>query len=167
MPILGCALVEGGRRMNTSFVATTDLETAPLADGAVLYNAKTGKFVMLNRSAERLWSDLAKARTEDELVRGLCRTYPGIEPLAAQRAVSDTLESLRRLDLVLARAEGDVGPPASTAEDGRGGGDQRADYAPPSVTELGEEDLLKVFQMTAAEISVALCWWGACTRGCP
>ena len=153
--------------MSTSFVATTDLETAPLADGAVLYNAKNGKFVMLNRSAERLWSDLAKARTEDELVRGLCRTYPAIEPLTAQQAVSETLESLRRLDLVLARPEGDVGRVSSAVEDGQGDADQRADYAPPAVRELDEEDLLKVFQMTAAEISVALCWWGVCSTGCP
>ena len=76
-----------------------------------------------------------------------------------------TLESLRRLDLVLPGSDGDAGRPASAAEEGRG--DRPAEYAPPSVRELDEEDLLKVFQMTAAEISVALCWWGACTQGCP
>ncbi len=148
----------------TSFVAATGLEAAPLADGAVLYNAKTGKFVMLNRSAERLWAELSTPKTEDELVRGLCRTYPGIEAPSAQRAVNDALECLRRLDLVLPGSNGDAGRSAPVAE-GRGG--ERADYTPPSVRELDEDDLLKVFQMTAAEISVALCWWGACTRGCP
>ena len=35
-------------------------------------------------------------------------------------------------------------------------------YEPPSVTVLDEEELLKIFQMTAAEISVAACWWGSC-----
>jgi hypothetical protein len=152
--------------MSTHFVATAGLETAPLADGAVLYSAKTGKFVMLNRSADRLWSELSKAKTEDELIRGLCQTYPDIAAPTARDAVSQTLESLRQLDLVQAQTgEGDVDRPASAVGDA--GGDQRADYTPPSVTVLGEEDLLKVFQMTAAEISVALCWWGACTRGCP
>lgn len=153
--------------MSTSFVATTGLEAAPLADGAVLYDGRTGKFVMLNRSAERLWSDLSRAKTEDELVRGLCQVYPDVEPPAARQAVSQALESLRRLDLVTAGPGEGVAPPASAGE-GRGGDpERRSDYAPPSVKELDEEDLLKVFQMTAAEISVALCWWGACTAGCP
>ena len=35
------------------------------------------------------------------------------------------------------------------------------------VTGMDEEELLKVFQLTAAEISVASCWWGACSIGCP
>jgi PqqD family protein of HPr-rel-A system len=154
--------------MNTLFVATAGLETAPLADGAVLYNSKTGKFVMLNRSADRLWSELSQAKTEDELVRGLCRTYPGIENHTARDAVSQTLESLQRLDLVHAQTEGNgVSGSASASENGRDGHDQGMEYAPPSVKLLDEEDLLKVFQMTAAEISVAGCWWFPCTRPNP
>jgi hypothetical protein len=39
-------------------------------------------------------------------------------------------------------------------------------YETPSIRILDEEELLKVFQMTAAEISVASCWWGACSVGC-
>lgn len=153
--------------MSTAFVATAGLETAPLADGAVLYDGKTGKFIMLNRSADRLWSELSSAKTEDELVRGLRRTYPEIDPTTARKAVSETLESLRGLDLVLATPENDRDRPTLAAEDGRGSGDQRKDYAPPLVRVLGEEDLLKAFQMTAAEISVAGCWWGDCTDGNP
>lgn len=154
--------------MSTHFVATAGLETAPLADGAVLYNGKTGKFVMLNRSADRLWNELSQAKTEEELVRGLCRTYPDVETPAARDAVSQTLESLQRLDLVQAQTEGNgVSGSASASENGRDGHDQGKEYAPPSVKVLDEEDLLKVFQMTAAEISVASCWWFACTSGCP
>jgi hypothetical protein len=40
-------------------------------------------------------------------------------------------------------------------------------YERPSVTVLEEEELLKMFQMTAAEISVASCWWASCPTGCP
>jgi hypothetical protein len=40
-------------------------------------------------------------------------------------------------------------------------------YEQPTVTVLDEDELLKVFQLTAAEISVASCWWGACPAGCP
>lgn len=154
--------------MSILFTATPGLETAPLADGAVLYDLKTGKFIMLNRSADRLWSELSKPKTEDELVQGLCQTYPDIATPTARQAVSQALESLQRLDLVLAQSEGsDIDRPAWAKGDARGGRDQRTDYAPPSVSVLDEEDLLKVFQMTAAEISVAGCWWGACSAGCP
>jgi hypothetical protein len=154
--------------MGTLFTATAGLETAPLADGAVLYNLKTGKFIMLNGSADRLWSELSKPKTEDELVQGLCQAYPDIATPTARQAVSQALESLQRLDLVLAQPEGsDVDRPAWAKGDTGGGRDQRTDYAPPSVSVLDEEDLLKVFQMTAAEISVAGCWWNACSAGCP
>lgn len=153
--------------MSTVFVATAGLETAPLADGAVLYNVKNGKFVMLNRSAERVWSELSKAKTEDELVQGLRRTYPEIDSPTARRAVNETLESLQGLNLVSGQPGENLDRHASAAEDSRDGQGQRAEYAPPSVKVLDEEDLLTVFQMTAAEISVAFCWWGACTTGCP
>ena len=167
-------LPDGGRRhaevlrMSTHYVAAAGLETAPLADGAVLYNLNTSKFVMLNRSADVLWSELSKAKTEEELVQGLRRTYPEIDSPTARKAVTETLASLRGLDLVKMRPEGDVDRPSSVAEgNGSGGRYGGGDYTPPSVKVLDEEDLLKVFQMTAAEISVAICWWGACTAGCP
>ncbi len=41
-------------------------------------------------------------------------------------------------------------------------------YEKPSVTVLNEDELLNIFQMTAAEISVASCWWMPCTgAACP
>jgi hypothetical protein len=40
-------------------------------------------------------------------------------------------------------------------------------YQTPTIRLIDEEELLKVFQMTAAEISVAGCWWIACSVGCP
>jgi hypothetical protein len=43
----------------------------------------------------------------------------------------------------------------------------QARYEQPSVTVLDEDELLKVFQLTAAEISVASCWWNACPTNCP
>jgi hypothetical protein len=40
-------------------------------------------------------------------------------------------------------------------------------YEEPTVTVLDEDELLNIFQMTAAEISVASCWWMPCSMGCP
>ena len=155
--------------MSTNFVAVTGLEAAPLADGGmVVYSAKSGKFVMLNRAADRLWTALQTTRTEDDLVRGLCRTYPGVETGRARQDVRQALESLLSLDLVRAQPRL-VGAEHATAsaEAGDGGGADVAGYASPAVEVLGEEDLLKVFQMTAAEISVAGCWWGNCRSNNP
>jgi hypothetical protein len=152
--------------MSTVFVATSGVESAPLANGSVVYNLKTARFVMLNPSANLVWSTLARPHSEQHLVDLLRTRYDGIDAEAARQAVQYTLDELQRLELV-ARREGvaEAGDPpaaasrsAPSAEDG---------FAPPSVKVLDEEDLLKVFQITAAEISVAACWWAACTPGCP
>lgn len=149
--------------MNATLVAIEGLENAPLADGgAVLYDAKSGKFIRLNRTADRLWSDLSSPKTEEDLVRGLCEAYPGIEGDKARSDVTQALESFRRLAMVEAGQKNGV-----TRATRPHPGAANIEYASPSVEVLGEEDLLKAFQMTAAEISVALCWWGACTAGCP
>lgn len=38
-------------------------------------------------------------------------------------------------------------------------------YERPSITAMDEDELLNIFQMTAAEISTAACWWTLI--GCP
>ena len=40
-------------------------------------------------------------------------------------------------------------------------------YTAPSVRQVTEEEVLAAFQMTAAEISAASCWWVSCPTGCP
>lgn len=37
--------------------------------------------------------------------------------------------------------------------------DLQVGYERPTITVVDEEELLNIFQMTAAEISVAGCWW--------
>jgi hypothetical protein len=150
--------------MRTLFVATEGVETAPLSNGSVVYNLNTGKFIMLNRSAHRVWSALAEPHTEQELVDALGQSYPGIDALLARQAVSDSLRELQRLELAVDRH--DNGNPTADALHGSAA-EPGGDFEAPSVKVLSEEDLLRVFQMTAAEISVASCWWGVCSPGCP
>jgi hypothetical protein len=152
--------------MRTLFVATAGVETAPLANGSVVYNLKTGKFIMLNRTANRIWSGLARPRAEEDVVDSLRRSYPGLDAAAATSAVSEALLELCRLEFVMERRDGDERA-AAGAQDEAGVAVDGEAYAPPSVKLLDEDDLLKVFQITAAEISVASCWWGACSVGCP
>jgi hypothetical protein len=157
--------------MNTTYVATAGLEAAPLQDGAVLYNLKTSKFIMLNRPASILWTELSKPRSENDLVTRMSATYPDIPDSVARQGVSQVLKNLAELELVGTRPGAD-GEDASTsapqsvgnqAEDRK---DKLMAYESPSVKVLNEEELLNLFQMTAAEISVAACWWGACPTGC-
>jgi hypothetical protein len=153
--------------MSTMFVATAGLETAPIQEGAVLYDPKAGKFIMLNRSAAFLWTELSVPKTEDELVRLLLATFPDVTTLGQD--VSEALEHLKQLELVVCRgAAAGAGPAPSTAHgNGADGNDKSMIYERPSLRVLDEEELLNIFQMTAAEISVASCWWGACSPGCP
>ena len=40
-------------------------------------------------------------------------------------------------------------------------------YVAPAIREMTEDEVLGAFQMTAAEISAASCWWTPCASGCP
>lgn len=149
--------------MRTIFVATAGLETAPLQDGAVLYNMKTGKFVMLNRSAAHLWTALSTPKTEDELVAGLCANFSGVASPVATEGVAQALNVLQELELVSRREADSSGAPSAAPQ-----GKERPGYEQPSIRVLNEEELLDIFQMTAAEISVASCWWASCpSASCP
>lgn len=149
--------------MSTAFVATKGLETAPIQDGSVLFDPKSGKFIMLNRSAACLWTGLTAPRTQEELVRVLGASYPDAAIPAGD--VNAVLEHLQQLELVAPSAEGAAASVART--DGKAVEAKTSPYEPPSLKVLDEEELLKIFQMTAAEISVASCWWGSCPTGCP
>jgi hypothetical protein len=154
--------------MRTVFVATAGVETAPLANGSVVYNLKTAKFIMLNPSANLIWSALAQPHSEQDLVDLLRARYDSVDAPAAGQAVQHALHELQQLELVAARDGGEeTGASRPQAAAGSGASDPDGGYASPSVKVLDEEDLLKVFQITAAEISVASCWWAACTPGCP
>jgi hypothetical protein len=51
------------------------------------------------------------------------------------------------------------------AESNMAAADQSEDrpaYAKPTLTIMSETEILAAFQMTAAKISAAGCWWGAC-----
>jgi hypothetical protein len=155
--------------MHSAYVATAGLETAPLQDGAVLYDLKSSKFIMLNRSAASIWGELSTPRTEDHLIEHVCTTFPGVATSQARQGVSQVLKDLTALELVAAERDAGAVDAASTAPQGnrKAGDGERFAYEPPSVRGLDEEELLNIFQMTAAEISVASCWWGGCPSGCP
>jgi PqqD family protein of HPr-rel-A system len=86
--------------LSKRFVATPGLETTALEDGAILFHPKSGKFVMLNRSAALVWTELATPKTEEELAQKLATSFADVPPTAAQHDVQDALARLRELELV-------------------------------------------------------------------
>ena len=155
--------------MNTTYVATAGLETAPLQDGSVLYNLKTGKFIMLNRSASFLWTELAAPVTQEDLLRRLCGAFASVEADCVRQEVDQALAQFKELELASSK-DGVAGPYTTSTASDPVGAVAKADasaYESPSIRVLNEEELLNIFQMTAAEISVASCWWNPCTAGCP
>jgi hypothetical protein len=153
--------------MSITFVAAPDLETAPIQEGSVLFHPKTAKFIMLNQSAALLWTELSTPRTEDELVRLLSAAFR--DPVTAGQDVGSLLERLKELDLVSngGAEAADTPTPTLQASGNNGGSEHPPAYQPPSLRVLDEEELLEIFQMTAAEISLAACWWSPCSVGCP
>jgi hypothetical protein len=155
--------------MSTFYIATAGVEAAPLQDGSVLYNLNTSKFVLLNRPLALIWSELATPKTSGDVVARLCASIAGPAPSTARHDVEQALAQL--VELQLASQREDAGDSADAARvapvDGQGSKPDPFAYECPSARVLNEEELLNIFQMTAAEISVASCWWGGCPSGCP
>ena len=153
--------------MNTTYVATAGLETAPLQDGSVLYNLKTGKFVMLNRSASFLWTELSSPKSVDDLTHRLLAAFPDTPTGSIGSDIDKALTELKELELVASRDKS-ANLVSAPSEHTLAPKMESAAYESPTIRVLDEEELLNIFQMTAAEISVASCWWSACASpGCP
>jgi PqqD family protein of HPr-rel-A system len=83
-----------------SFVAASGLEMTELQEGAILFHPKSGKFVMLNRSAALVWAELATPKTEDDLARKLSTSFADVAPDTARQDVQEVLAKLQALELV-------------------------------------------------------------------
>ncbi|HMH52782.1 MAG TPA: HPr-rel-A system PqqD family peptide chaperone [Candidatus Acidoferrum sp.] len=89
--------------MSKTFVATAGLEMTALEEGAILFHPKSGKFVMLNRSAALVWAELATPKTEEELAQKLTASFADVAPDTVQHDVQNVLERLRELEIVSAQ----------------------------------------------------------------
>jgi hypothetical protein len=89
---------DGSTVQDVMYSALGGLESAPLESGAVLYHNK--RFIMLNRSAALLWTELSTPRTHEQLVRHLRAAFPSVEESVAKRDVNSALEQLKALELV-------------------------------------------------------------------
>jgi hypothetical protein len=92
-----------GMVQDVTYVALAGLESAPLESGAVLYHPDHKRFLMLNRSAALLWTELSTPRTREQLVCHLRAAFPSVDESAAKQDVNNALEQLKALELVSVR----------------------------------------------------------------
>lgn len=79
------------------------VDGAPLQQELMLFNATTRKFCLLNASATCIWQTLAEAQTAAELTSALRKSFT-VENEGVEAEVSEVLEELERLDLVVREA---------------------------------------------------------------
>jgi hypothetical protein len=83
--------------MSTRFQRNASIETAPLQNELMLFDAAQKKFCVLNPSAAHVWQQLEQPRTAEELVSALCDQFdtPGHGPVTADiEAVLGEMETL-------------------------------------------------------------------------
>jgi hypothetical protein len=147
-----------------SLVAKTAIEAAPLDDGMILFHPDTGNFAVLNTTATHIWDQLNIPSTEEQLAGFLCARFAVAETVARDDA-HHMLGQLIELSLVES-IEGSVSTSTPKVDTDRNEEESRVQvahrtesYESPTITVLSDTELLNAFQMTAAEISAAGCWW--------
>ena len=151
--------------MDRLYQANPAVESAPLNEEEILFHGATNKFAMLNSTSRFLWKQLSEPKTSSQLAEELCGSFRGASPAQALPDVEEALRLLGSLDLVVEPTEGPRPVGAGASRETADGGD--ASYSAPLVRAMTEDEVLVAFQMTAAEISAAGCWWSACASPCP
>ena len=148
--------------MSNLFQRSPAVEGVALDEQEVLFHQTTNRFVLLNPTARSLWGLLAVARTPAELGDALC-AHHAVDRAAAMADADRLLAELSARQFVtVANGNAVAAAPAPPAAAPAG-----APYHAPALRDLTEDEVLASFQMTAAEISAASCWWVACATGCP
>ncbi len=83
------------------FVRAEGVETAPMKDEMVLFNAATNSFCVLNLTAAFIWERLAQPQSAEALCAALGANYANVSSAVADD-VSKALEELQRTSCVVA-----------------------------------------------------------------
>lgn len=80
--------------------AVTGLETAPLEEGAVVFEPTSGKFLLFNSSAACVWSQLASATTAESLASALVGRFSGLSEATALQDAQNLVEQMLTLGII-------------------------------------------------------------------
>ncbi len=86
-------------------VADPEIETAPIEDGAILFDPTNAKFFILNRAAACLWDELSSPATEDRLVERLRTSFSDLDENRARRDAREVVEHMLELGVASVAAE--------------------------------------------------------------
>jgi len=85
----------------TEYKRNPAVEAAPMSGETVLYNPETNRFCVLNETASFIWEALEQPHTERQLCDRLLAEFEGVDLVAAERDVSDTMSVLRDLAIAV------------------------------------------------------------------
>jgi hypothetical protein len=83
------------------FRRSADVEAAPLKDECVLFNQKTNKFFMLNRTMAFIWSRLEQTATPSQISEELQKSFAGVTAEQAHADVELALREMLELELLV------------------------------------------------------------------
>jgi len=87
--------------MATAYSRNPTVEVAPMRNEMVLFNARNGKFCLLNATAAHLWGRLDTPQTVDELVASVEASFAEVDADAASRDIETALSQLLQADCVV------------------------------------------------------------------
>lgn len=86
--------------MSALYRRNPDIEAAPMAGEAILFNPVSNRFCLLNGTAAFVWEQLEKPATAEQLSAELCRHFDGAEPARVEQDVRDALNQFTELALI-------------------------------------------------------------------
>lgn len=128
---------------------------------AVLFDPNTNRFFVLNDTGSFLWSQLSEPTTAQHLAGQISKSFDSVESAVALPDVEEVLKQMLSHQIVV-EDNGLETTEAAKAPATQPSTEARAEYKSPSIQVMNESELLQTFQMTAAKISAAGCWWTTC-----
>ena len=74
----------------------------------LLHDRRTGRLLLLNPSARRVWELANAGEDEAAIARTLCAAYAGVEPAQAERDVRVCLTELGKLGMTIPPIQGEL-----------------------------------------------------------
>lgn len=87
--------------MQARFQQSLGIEFAPLQDEVILFHSPSNKFCVLNRTSSFIWSELAQPASCEDIALRLGTSFNGVDPQQAVSDVSDALNQMLVLGLIV------------------------------------------------------------------
>ena len=83
------------------YLRNPDIESAPMPEEMILYNAGESNFCMLNSTAAQVWDRLATPASAEELVSSIREHFSVAAADPVERDVQETLQRFQEMKMVV------------------------------------------------------------------